>query len=313
MKLPYFLLHQLYQSWSVLTAQCDNFQNKNRKSEMTILCAARPQLWTREVPGGWRIVNIRQGGSITPYYLSPEGRRFSSLQAVRTHVATFKQKRTEVSEAEKAEGEIEEKEVSPTTEKSNKKRKRKRKRTQTCEGSVAKRLKLEEDSDQQDLADVDLSIPPEIQKRRKLMALRSPFRNLLKRTLVRNHIRMKGRMTMMISKAEVVKRDKPSQYEENNSPPSKRLKLDTIPPQEASCSSDSELKTESKSDKNLLSTPPKKIKREMHLFPPPNLTPPVLGPVVRRPTTISFSQPNQRNVLTRKVAVNVKTVRGEAQ
>ena len=122
----------------------------------------------------------------------------------------------------------------------------------------------------------------------------------------------------MISKAEVVKRDKPSQCEEDNSPPSKRRKLDTIPPQE-DASSDSELKTENRSEENLLSTPPRKIKREMHLFPPPNLTPPVVGPVVRRAKTISFSQPNQRNILTRKVAVNVKTVstntvrgRGEA-
>ena len=39
---------------------------------MTVLRTSRPQLWSREVPGGWRIVNIRQGGSITPYYLSPE-------------------------------------------------------------------------------------------------------------------------------------------------------------------------------------------------------------------------------------------------
>ena len=113
---------------------------------------------------------------------------------------------------------------------------------------------------------------------------------------------------MMISKAEVVKRDKPSQSEGNNSPPSKRLKLDTKPPQEEASSSDSGEKTENKSEQNLLSTPPRKIKREMHLFPPPNLTPPVVGPVVRRPKTISFSQPNQRNILTRKVQVNVKNV-----
>ena len=291
---------------------------------MTVLSARRPQLWSREVPGGWRIVNIRQGGSVSPCYLSPEGHRFSSLQAVRSHVATFKQKRTELKEAEKQK---EEEDLSPGKEKSNKKRKRKRKRTQTSEGSVAKRLKLEEDSEQQEVAEdevsVDLSIPPEIQKRRKLMALRSPFRNLLKRTLVRNHIRMKGRMTLMISKAEVVKRDKPSQCEENSSPPSKRLKLDTIPAQEGqeeASSSDSELKTEKKSGENLHSTPPRKIKREMHLFPPPNLTPPVVGPVLRRPKTISFSQPSQRNILSRKVAVNVPNVsvntvrgRGEAQ
>ena len=145
------------------------------------------------------------------------------------------------------------------------------------------------------------------------MALRSPFRNLLKRTLVRNHIRMKGRMTMMISKEEIVKRDKPSQCEENNSPPSKRLKLDTMPPQEEACSSDSEMKTESKSEENLLSTPPRKIKRsEMHLFPPPNLTPPVAGPL-RRPKTITFSKPTQRNVLTRKVQVNPKNVTASSQ
>ena len=284
---------------------------------MTVLSASRAQLWTREVPGGWRIVNIRQGGSITPYYLSPEGRRFSSLQAVRSHVATSNLKRRQLREAEGGE-------ASPA------KKKRKRKRTGTCEGSAAKKPRVEDASEQQqEICDVDLSsdlsldlspdlsldlsIPPEIQKRRKLMALRSPFRNLLKRTLVRNHIRMKGRMTMMISKEEIVKRDKPSQCEENNSPPSKRLKLDTMPPQEEACSSDSEMKTESKSEENLLSTPPRKIKRsEMHLFPPPNLTPPVAGPL-RRPKTISFSKPTQRNVLTRKVTVNPKNVTANGQ
>ena len=278
---------------------------------MTVLRTSRPQLWSREVPGGWRIVNIRQGGSITPYYLSPEGQRFSSLQAVRSYVATSNLKRTQLREVGEA---------SPAGEKSSKKRKRKRKRTGTCEGSAAKRPRVEEDSEKQEMSEVDLSvdlsvdlgIPPEIQKRRKLMALRSPFRNLLKRTLVRNHIRMKGRMTMMISKEEIVKRDKPSHCEENNSPPSKRQKLDTIPPHEEAFSSDSEIKTENKSEENLLSTPPRKIQREMHLFPPPNLTPPVLGQA-RRLKTVSFSKPTQRNVLTRKVPVNLKNVSANTQ
>ena len=69
---------------------------------MTVLRTSRPQLWSREVPGGWRIVNIRQGGSITPYYLSPEGQRFSSLQAVRSYVATSNLKRTQLREVVEA-------------------------------------------------------------------------------------------------------------------------------------------------------------------------------------------------------------------
>ena len=262
---------------------------------MTVLCNKRPQLWTREVPGGWRIVNIRQGGSITPYYLSPEGRRFASLQAVRAHVATLKVKSIEAED-----------EAAPDTETSTHKRKRKRKRKASCSGSVAKRLRLEDEEDveprdSEPASLLDLSIPPEIQKRRKLMAMRSPFRNLLKRTLVRNHIRMKGRMTMMISKAEIVTRSKPSETEEKNSPPSKRLKLDTspLPPRQDEDSSHSKDERESKDQENLFSTPPRKMKREMQIFTPPNLTP----PVARRPRTVSFSQPNQRNVTSRNVQV----------
>ena len=48
----------------------------------------RPQLWTREVPGGWRVVSIRQGSTINPFYLSPDGKRFGSLEAVKAHIAT---------------------------------------------------------------------------------------------------------------------------------------------------------------------------------------------------------------------------------
>ena len=257
---------------------------------MTLLCSKRPQLWTRKVPGGWRVVNIRQGGSITPYYLSPQGKRFPSLKAVQTHVATLR--------GGQEHGEDED---TPAVEISDKKRKRKRKRTVTSEGSAAKRLNLEEESESSEETNtvVDLSIPPEIKKRRKLMAMRSPFRNLLKRTLVRNHNRMKYRMTTMTSKAEIVTRSKPSESEEReNSPPSKRLKLDTNLHQQEADFSDTEKETETNSAEDQFSTPPRKIKREMHIFTPPNLTPPV-----RRAKPTCFSQPNQRNFTAGKVPV----------
>ena len=57
----------------------------------------RPQLWSREVPGGWRVVSIRQGLAINPFYFSPEGKRFASLEAVKVHVAN---KQTILSDAE---------------------------------------------------------------------------------------------------------------------------------------------------------------------------------------------------------------------
>ena len=270
---------------------------------MTLLCTKRPQLWTREVPGGWRVVNIRQGGSITPYYLSPQGKRFPSLKAVQTHVATLRG----------GKGDAEDEET-PAVEISDKKRKRKRKRTVTSEGSAAKRLNLEEESESSETDTVvDLSIPPEIKKRRKLMAMRSPFRNLLKRTLVRNHNRMKYRMTTMTSKAEIVTRSKPSESEEReNSPPSKRLKLDTSLPQQEADPSDTEKETETRCVEDQFSTPPRKIRREMHIFTPPNLTP----PVVRRAKTTCFPQPNQRNITAGKVPVKnflLKTVKQNSQ
>ena len=270
---------------------------------MTILCNNRPQLWSREVPGGWRIVNIRHGGSITPYYLSPEGRRFASLQAVKAHVATLRVKSIEAED-----------EAGPGEDVSGKKRKRKRKRRDTSEGSLAKRLKLEEESEPSEPPpEVDLSIPPEIMKRRKLMMMRSPFRNILKRTLVRNHIRMKGAVTRMMPKAEIVIRSKPEETGEKSSPPAKRIKLDTSPLQQEASSLDSKEKAENKYQENLLATPPRKIKRDLRIFTPPNLTPPV---VRRQKTLVSFSQPNQRNVSARKAQVkllNIKNAKVSSQ
>ena len=57
----------------------------------------RPQLWTRVVPGGWKVISLRQGSTINPFYLSPDGKRFASLEAVKVHVASAK---AELSDAE---------------------------------------------------------------------------------------------------------------------------------------------------------------------------------------------------------------------
>lgn len=248
----------------------------------------RPQLWTRVVPGGWKVISLRQGATINPFYLSPDGKRFASLEAVKVHVASA---RAELSDAEMdAEG----REV-------KKKKRRKRKRQASAEEAapsepVAKKLKFDDLEDEKTKA--PLSLPIEIQKRRKLLAARSPFRNLLKKTLVRNHVRMRGKLPFMLTGHDSLKRpsallEDKTEPSSSHSSPSKRQKTIHDSPTKRGRTSDDSPSIERQTSEEFSeadATPPRP------LFPPPNLTPPV-----RRagPGRLSFSSPNMRSVVSR--------------
>ena len=236
----------------------------------------RPQLWTREVPGGWRVVSIRQGSTINPFYLSPDGKRFGSLEAVKVHIATSKNVLSDTEDDK--DGSV----------KKKRRRKRKRKDSESVTNEpIAKKLKFDDkDLENPPVEAEPLSLPLEIQKRRKLMAAKSPFRNLLKRTLVRNHVRMRGRMLTTLAE-ESNKRSASSSEDESDEPDT-----DLPPPNKRPRISEERSATPSPS----LSTPPRQSGTRPNLmFTPPNLTP----PVVRRSTNLTFSSPNQRSVASR--------------
>lgn len=253
----------------------------------------RPQLWSREVPGGWRVVSIRQGLATNPFYFSPEGKRFASLEAVKVHVAN---KQTIFSDAE---------DNTNDDDKKKKRRKRKRKLSEVVpevNERTAKKLKFDDtelEEDKSDKPKVPIKLPEEILKRRKLLAARSPFKNLLKRTLVRNHIRMKGKMsTLLTQNIESQKRaadsddEKDEKEEDLNPPPSKKQKKE-----------DGEETEKSDNDAVTVTPPRKKVIRSDLLFTPPNLTP----PVVRRSSNFTFTSPSQRS-LTARIAKPLKNV-----
>ena len=241
------------------------------------------------------MISLRQGAAINPFYLSPDGKRFASLEAVKVHVASA---RAELSDAEMdAEG----REV-------KKKKRRKRKRQASAEEGldlapsepVAKKLKFDDLKD--DKTKAPLSLPIEIQKRRKLLAARSPFRNLLKKTLVRNHVRMRGKLPFMITghdsnslkRPAAVLDDKTEPSSSNNSPSKRQKTLHDSPTKRGRTSDDSpsiERKTSDEFSEDQ-ATPPRPM------FPPPNLTPPV---AVRRAGAgrLSFASPNMRSVVSR--------------
>ena len=224
-------------------------------------------------------VSVRQGGTISPCYLSPEGKRFTSLDQVKAQVQERERQREE-----------------------ERRRRRKRKRKQTeaepdTSEPVAKKLGFEgEEEESQGEAAGVLSLPAEILKRRRLMTARSPFRNLLKRTLVRNHVRMRGRMVPPPPPATSSKRSSDEDDDDDSedfNPPSKK-------PRPAPAAA---------------VTPPRPPATPM--FPPPNLTPPVVRrpqpdpqevkrpqgdrQEVRRPpiSAITFASPNQRPLTSR--------------
>ena len=244
----------------------------------------RPQLWTRVVPGGWKVISLRQGATINPFYLSPDGKRFASLEAVKVHVASA---RADLSDAE-MDGEGRE-------VKKKKRRKRKRQAGEEAPSEpVAKKLKFDDLED--DKTKAPLSLPIEIQKRRKLLAARSPFRNLLKKTLVRNHVRMRGKLPFMMTGPDSNSLKRPAAVmddkSEPHSSPSKRHKTIHDSPSKRGRTSDDSPSNERKISEEFSEaqvTPPRP------LFPPPNLTPPVRRPVSR----LNFESPNMRSVSSR--------------
>ena len=38
------------------------------------------------MPRGWKIIVARNGSAVKPFYISPKGKRFATLEAVRRHV-----------------------------------------------------------------------------------------------------------------------------------------------------------------------------------------------------------------------------------
>jgi len=236
---------------------------------MTVV--TRSVLWSKELPRGWRLVSMRVGSAMSNFYvmyISPEGKRFGSLVAAKEHFA------------------------SQLDDLSDNSHRRKRKHSgENVPG--AKRLKFDNDVVEDDVEEEPISLPLEIQRRRKLMAARSPFRNLLKRTLVRNHVRCHGRGSW--------KTRTPIQKAPAPSPPVNRVKCYDPPalisppvtPPKAKCISVTtsiELQeTPPKTESEIEMTPPRNPRRESMLFTPPNLTP----PVIRRHSSVS-SSPNQR-------------------
>ena len=253
------------------------------------------------------MISLRQGSTINPFYLSPDGKRFASLEAVKVHVASAK---ADLSDAEM---DSEGREI-------KKKKRRKRKRQTTSEEGldlapsepVAKKLKFDDSED--DKTKAPLSLPIEIQRRRKLLAARSPFRNLLKKTLVRNHVRMRGKMPFIMAcseNSESLKRpaaeaeDKAESFSSPSSPSKRQRTSQDSPLKRRRVSEDSPLKKRKTSDdspskeqtiaedanRTPEATPPRP------LFPPPNLTPPVA--VRRAGGRLSFASPNMRSVVSR--------------
>jgi len=169
----------------------------------------------------------------------------------------------------------------------------------------AKRLKFDNDVvkdnvEEDDVEEEPISLPVEIQRRRKLMAARSQFRNILKRTLVRNHVRLHGRGSWKtkprLQKAPASSPPVPSLPVPSlpvpsppvPSPPVNRVKCYDPPtpmsppvtPQAAKVNSvitSMELpETPPKNNPELEMTHPRNSGRESMLFTPLNLTPPVI-------------------------------------
>jgi len=256
---------------------------------MTVV--TRSVLWKKDVPRGWKTVSLRQGSVVNSYYLSPEGKRFATLEAAKEHIA--------IQLADMSDTEGNEFIHSP--------RRRKRKFSGGDPPS-AKRLKFDETVTEEENHSIEpLSLPIEIQRRRKLMAARSPFRNLLKRTLVRNHVRLHGRGTwkakaqVLTAKSPVVVNAvpvTPPQQQPNvkrvkcYDPPTPERTPPIIAPSKFKEPVVSELQeTPPKSKQYLEETPPRVKRRQSMMFTPPNLTP----PVSRRSSGLTSSSPNQRN------------------
>ena len=237
-----------------------------------------PKLMRHVVPGGWKVIamRMRRGAAVSNFYFSPEGKRFASLLAVKDYVRNEEQKK-----------------------------RMKRKRQETFEEPersepVAKKLKLDNkgSEDDQFKAPPSISLPLEIQRKRKAKIARDPWKNMLKKVLTRNHEKLRGKMIPAGQKSTKRPAEDMQDKTASSPPPnslSKRQKTSQDSPpkrtktsfQSPSKSKESLLNEQKPSDEQV--TPPRP------LFPPPNLTPPVRRPVSR----LNFESPNMRSVSSR--------------
>lgn len=245
------------------------------------------KLIRRIVPGGWKVIALRRGSAVSTFYLSPDGKRFASLLAVKAYVRAEEQKK-----------------------------RMKRKRQETFEEieksePVAKKLKLDDkdSEDDQFKPPPSTSLPLEIQRRRKVMMVRNPYRNLLKKVLARNHENLRGKMIPTEQKS--FKRpagDLEGNTASSPAPDSKRQRTSQDSPQTRTRTSNispsmkiakEPLSEEQKFAEKSLSKEEKTTEEQVTpprpMFPPPNLTPPVRRPVSR----LSFESPNMRSVSSR--------------
>ena len=184
---------------------------------------------------------MRQKSTMNSYYISPEGKRFDSLVAAKEHIAS-----------QLADLRANELVHSP----------RRRKRKLSGENVPgAKRLKFDNNV-VEDVEEEPISLPLEIQRRRKLMVARSPFRNLLKRTLVRNHVRLHGRCSW--------KTRTPTQKAPAPSPPVNRVKCYDPPAPMSPPATPPVAKVKSVTTSMELPETPPKSKSELEMTPPRN-------------------------------------------
>ena len=170
----------------------------------------------------------------------------------------------------------------------------KRKRETLDEPRVTKKRKLDLETP------APIELPDDIKKRRKLMAMRNPFRNLLKRTLSRNLLRKQGSRAVAAAlnnaKCEHFSSKSNSSCTRSHSHKHKSSSHTNKSSSHTHKSSSHKSKAASAGPK----TPPRNPNlSDARLFTPPNLTPPVhrrpLFRVSKSQRTINFNKPGNES------------------
>jgi len=130
-----------------------------------------------KLPHGWKTITAKGAkNKETTYYISPDGKRFLTIDSARTYISQNVFNQNEITAARK-------RRRSMDTLEEEVKQLRKAKRGKFAEGVLNNNSDSEDEKEDAE----DLKISPEIKRRRKSMAMRSPFRNLLKKTLKKTH------------------------------------------------------------------------------------------------------------------------------
>jgi len=148
-------------------------------SMMTVVTRSGRECSVDGVPRGWKIISARVGAAVSTFYISPHGKRFSSLDAVKRYVEKFPQVALLSTRRRKRSEEFE---ISKPA-----------KRFKLMDGTSAAAENAAPVTPQRGIGGAPppsdeqaVELSETVKRRRKLLALRSPFRNLLKKTLVRN-------------------------------------------------------------------------------------------------------------------------------